>query len=246
MATYKQSVVFFLDLLGFKNIIDENILSVDQILKMFKFNKSMIEGDTGTVKVLHGSDSIFITFDHDDPSKLFYQIIFIMCFQANLVAKYGILLRGGSAIGDLYHKGNTIFGPAVNAAVEAEKRASVPKISITSEVIDICVQYSVVRNSTDDEKNEIINLLGRDEDGSYYIDYISYDTFGDECDNYEQWAEYMIELKRVIENGLSDPDERVRNKYTWLRNKYNQALTDTIMNNYRDKLGYNLYRIRVP
>ena len=80
-----------------------------------------------------------------------------------------------------------------------------------------------------------------DNDGYYYIDYISYDTFSHETDSNEEWADYIINLKKNIEKGLYE--QVALDKYIWLKEKYNNAITNNIISYYK-KEGIILSKIK--
>ena len=50
----------------------------------------------------------------------------------------GVLTRGAAVLGDLYHRDNVIFGPALVEAAEIETRESIyPRILLSSEVVKV-------------------------------------------------------------------------------------------------------------
>ena len=258
MAEYKNCVIFFLDILGFKEIIEHNKISVDEMLKKFDnaeyhldYTRWISKRKTEEIKwaknkeknYLQVSDSIILSFPLETPSGLFYTILDVMRLQANFAALHGIFLRGACTCGDLYHKNTTIFGPAMNKVVSMEKVAKYPRVIIPNKVITECSKYSSqIDYDARDEEKDIISCLKMDNDGYYYIDYISYDTFGSEVDSNEQWADYIIELKKQIKIGLYD--QVALDKYMWLKEKYNNTITDNIIRNYREKDGIILSRIK--
>lgn len=257
MSEYKEYIIFFLDILGFKEIIDKNKITVDEMLKKFdkaeyhldytqwinkreKDEQSWI--DNKEKNYLQVSDSIVLSFPIETPSGLFYTILDVMRLQANFAALHGIFLRGACTCGKLYHNGTTIFGPAMNKVVSMEKVAKYPRVIIPNKVITACSKYSSNQFYNDkDETSDIIECLKMDTDGYYYIDYISYDTFGHETDSNEEWAEYICKLKKQIEEGLYEQD--ALDKYMWLKEKYNNTITDNIIRNYKENCDITLSRI---
>ena len=257
MSDYEQRVVFFLDFLGFKDIIDNNKFPIDVILKLLSETEFHLDYTNWIKKnnsdfrtfnshesnqFLQMSDSLILSFLVNEPSGLFYAILDIMRLQANFAAKYGILLRGGCCYGELYHRGCTIFGPAMNKVVNMEKIAKYPRVIVPNNVIDICKEYSSNYHYSDiDEKNDIIDCLKLDEDGYYFIDYISYDVFGSETDSNEEWGEYMIKLGKIIKKGLYE--QIAIDKYIWLKTQYNKTLTNTIIQNFKKHCDITLETI---
>lgn len=257
MAKYKNYVIFFLDILGFKEIIDNNRITVDEMLNKFDkaeyhldytkwINKRKNDEqrwiDNEEINYLQVSDSIILSFPLETPSGLFYSILDVMRLQANFAALHGIFLRGACTYGKLYHRDTTIFGPAMNKVVSMEKVAKYPRVIIPNKVITECSKYSSNDYySEKDEEEDILKCLKMDNDGYYYIDYVSYDTFGSETDSNEEWADYIIRLKKRIQDGLYE--QVALDKYMWLKEKYNNAITDNIIRNYREKDDIILLRI---
>ncbi len=131
----------------------------------------------------------------------------------------------------------------MNKVVSMEKVAKYPRVIIPNKVISECSKYSSNNYySTKDEKDDILKSLKMDNDGYYYIDYISYDTFGSETDSNEEWAEYICKLKEQIKTGLCE--QIALDKYMWLKEKYNNTITDDIIRNYKNFCDITLSRIK--
>ena len=120
MSEYRDYVIFFLDILGFKEIIDNNKITVDEMLKKFDkaeyhldytkwINKRKNDEqrwiDNEEKNYLQVSDTIILSFPIETPSGLFYSILDVMRLQANFAALHGIFLRGACTYGKLYHRG---------------------------------------------------------------------------------------------------------------------------------------------
>ncbi len=250
---YNKTVVFFIDILGFKSIIEgHNIKSPDEIIQIFKKIENHLDSKlfgkkdkSSTKKVIQFSDSIIISFKYNEPSRLFYTLINILHLQLNLAAVDNVLIRGACEIGEAIHYKNLVFGSVINKSYELETNCAIyPRIIIAENIINECSKYSANKDHTnEDEKGCIKDLLKQDTDGFYYIDYFSYDVAGGEMDDNEDWASYMYDLKSFIETGLKEQNVSIKQKYLWLKDKYNKALTDNILGNYKNKLGITLERI---
>jgi len=77
-----------------------------------------------------------------------------------------------------------------------------------------------------------MSCLSLDDDGFYYIDYIT--QANDELDepNYDL-VPYLKKLKSLIEIGLNSNSNSVITKHEWLKKKYNNYLTQ-IQENIKD------------
>ena len=109
MEEYRDCIIFFLDILGFKEIIDNNRITVDEMLNKFdkaeyhldytrwinkRENDEQRWIDNEEKNYLQVSDSIVLSFPIEAPSGLFYSILDVMRLQANFAALHGIFLRG--------------------------------------------------------------------------------------------------------------------------------------------------------
>ncbi len=223
---YKQKVVFFIDILGFKKIIEgkpprEIIDIIDDILMCISLRIKRSK------KITQFSDSFVISFDYDDARELLTTLVTICLIQENLLQKYNILLRGGCAIGELYHTKKYVFGPAINEAYQLEHEISnYPRIIISDAIIEEWSKY-FSPNNTPMDTHFLERKLTKDTDGFHYIDYISYIDFNKESGELnEYWANYMSKIKPYIIEGSNHRDLKIRQKYDWLKDKYNHAYDD--------------------
>lgn len=232
---YQKRVVFFIDILGFKSLIEGDCKkSADEITILLNKIKKYIYKDEvyNNREVTYFSDSIVISFNYDSPSELFSVLINLLHLQLNLAAIDNVLIRGACNLGDAVHNENVIYGIAINEAYKLETKCAIyPRIIVSEEIINKCSKHSI-HNGYDD-KDDILKLLEQDTDGYYYIDYLSYDVAGWEMNDNEEWARYIYDLKDFIEEGLKQKNISVKQKYQWLKDKYNKALTDNIIENYK-------------
>lgn len=186
MTNYENRFVLFLDILGFKKIIDSTIIKEKEVIEKTTFLietiNEMIESSTFTSKettknVTQFSDSIVVSFKENDTKeipKLFQNLQRLI---ANLL-KREILCRGAVSYGKLYHKDNLVFGPALVDAYETESQAALyPRIILDKSVLDIMKYNYSLENKHKYRKvifdNSIISSLKKDTDDKYYIDYFS-------------------------------------------------------------------------
>ena len=228
MEEYKEYYIAFIDVLGFKQMVQEK--TCQEIIDIYKSIKSMrvlqkhIE-DGGTensvpfiphadinIKIM--SDSVCIYIRADISSSLFQLIFICMDFQSRMLElDPPILIRGAIAKGNLYSDGDIVFGPGfVQAYVMEEKNASVPRIIITKEIVD---DYNRAFPEMPVEMPVPSNMLNRDYDAFYYVEYIS--AYG--ITNREKMGKYE-ELYNYIEKVLnSTTDDSIRNKFLYLESK---------------------------
>lgn len=146
---YREYYIAFLDMLGFKKIIEisscERILSIfDQIKKPYESalmldNKILADQETvNALKIKVMSDSICFYVDTSMPNALLTLLLSCHAFQFNLLEfPEPVLLRGAIVRGKLYALNDIMFGPGLTKAyLMEEHNAKFPRIIITDEVLD--------------------------------------------------------------------------------------------------------------
>lgn len=132
-AVYEKRIVAFVDILGFKTIIEDSICDTSlrrKVLEATEIIHSRREGRIVGTQVTTFSDSAVISYPLNMRNALFHTIIDIIHLQLELGNK-GIMLRGGIAIGDVYHDDDIVFGPAMNEAYFLESKvAKFPRVVI--------------------------------------------------------------------------------------------------------------------
>ncbi|MCH9852553.1 MAG: hypothetical protein K0U45_03530 [Alphaproteobacteria bacterium] len=242
-AKYEKKIVFFLDILGFKDIIEQDKLKPSDIIDRMDFLYDKLIPDTPpeifeSKKVTKFSDTFVISFDYNQGSEIFFTMLDIRRVQSH-VLRFGMLLRGGCAIGDLHHGDKNIFGPALNEAYSLEKDIAIyPRIIIPDNIIDEAKNHSIRLHPAEHEKEYIMGLVRKDTDDFNYIDYISYDSVASEFDDpNEDWVIYMVKIRPYIIKGLKSNSPKIRQKYQWLKTKYNATLSTITVQDYIEALA---------
>jgi hypothetical protein len=167
-AKVKDYAICFVDILGYKNLLDE--LGENEFLQIIENTFDKIEKDINfsiRTKRIHSeyiplpsveyhifSDNILFFTEIDGLSQiekenyLAYLMSFIAETQNNLLRE-GILLRGGLTVGKLYYKqGKYIYGSGLMRAYELESTvANYPRIIIDPEIIADFL-YNNILNTT--------------------------------------------------------------------------------------------------
>lgn len=244
---YSNQVVFFIDILAFKDMIQgEKKRTAEDIALILKRIKHFVDDDTfgkdNSKTVTQFSDSVILSFNYDKPSGLFYAILDMLHLQFELFHSNNVLVRGACYLGKAYHDNNICFGEAINEAyLLQEKCAIYPRIIISEDIIKQCATYSIHKYYNEEE--DIKQLLKQDTDGYWYIDYLNYEVVNPEMDMAEYWGYYMQKIRTNINEGLAKQNISVRQKYLWLKDKYNKALSDTLIVNYDKNFGIKLERL---
>lgn len=237
---YENRIVLFLDILGFKSIINKTVNkdndietsieslynSLNEIRTFLTYRleeyKSMIHDQNKSVRVTQFSDSIIISFVNDKNITLLNLIIVIQELIIKLVNN-GLLCRGAISYGKLVHDENIIFGPALNDAYETETKAALyPRIILDKSVIDLGKSKKSREDDINSRENIILGYLSRDSDEKYYIDYFPHVLR--KYTYVTNIQSYLSNLRTIIAKGsrFTTPDLKV--KYGWMRNKYNSTL----------------------
>lgn len=252
-TVYEKRIVAFVDILGFKTIIEDSINDISlrqKVLEVTKIIHSKRTGNIEDIQVTTFSDSAVISYPLNMRNALFYTIIDIIHLQLELGHK-GIMLRGGIAIGDLYHNEDIVFGPAMNEAYYLESKvAKFPRIVIRKEDLNkgFVNTEGLSKHEIKTNWNDLMNLVTLDTDNNinnneniYFIDFLRQDNeltyFGDE------YYEWLKAFRGTIVEGLnrynkasdgyqsmkhSDKKEadKIFEKYRWLLYHWNNVVGD--------------------
>lgn len=227
---YEKRICCFIDILGFKNHInqtindngEDNIEKIIKIKSILELSKNITD-DLGFCKskvITYFSDSIVLSYKYDEPSQLFYTLLDLLYVSFELANK-GFLTRGGVSIGKLIHTQDFIFGPALNEAYEIEsKKANFPRIIVDEKVIKNGIDYRKKINSKKDENESIMNILTLDEDGLHYIDYIGKSSSEFDDLEYDLYY-YLTRLQSNYFQNYNNEIPEVKKKLDWLKVKLN-------------------------
>lgn len=53
----------------------------------------------------------------------------------------------------------------------------------------------------------------------------------------------MQKIRKNIEGGLEEKNISIKQKYLWLKDKYNRALSETLINNYKKNFDIKLQKL---
>ncbi|MBR3684137.1 MAG: hypothetical protein IKL78_04605 [Lachnospiraceae bacterium] len=229
MVEYKECYVAFLDILGFKNLINKS--GCEKIYQIFttvlEFEpRPLVKNVDVYANIQHTimSDSIVVYIDASVTDG--FIALTDVCAQIQMRLLHNnppILVRGGIAKGTLYHKDNMLFGTGLTRAYILENSAAIyPRIVFTEEL-----RKNALENTG---KLFIFDFnsmyYSKDSDEMYYVDFLR--TFNyvktiepktmDEAiqaDNlyFHTLFEYVTE---VLDKEI---DTSIRNKYLWLKRK---------------------------
>lgn len=234
---YQNRVVFFFDILGFRDLVDKEFQKdndkSEKIFEVFEFINKFYQDEipdefNPTKQITFFSDSVVISFVAEEQDAIFSTIATIQILLLNLVIR-GIVMRGGISEGPLFHDSKYIFGPAFIAAYDIEcKIAKFPRIICDKSII-LLSQKGKPLDWAKQDLEIFTHIIRQDKDEFWYIDYIeNIESLFDS--GYEQ-IDYLLNLRKLISDNLTiSADEKVLQKYNWMKDKYNITI-DKIINN---------------
>ncbi len=228
---YKNRIIAFVDILGFKNLVEDSTTNKYEFQKILdsldRFRELKKEKEDqhyiNDVKVTTFSDSLVISYPVDEKDRdidVFYSILLDLTrLQLDLLDN-NVIIRGGIAIGKLRHTQNEIFGPAMNEAYYLESKvAKYPRIVVRERVIMDYLKKYVDNNPN---KVKLLKLLRLDEDANvYFLDYLGKkDLFNSTID----YNTMLQTIESIIIHGKKSSDGKTLEKYEWLGEYYKMVM----------------------
>lgn len=225
--TYSNRFVAFVDILGFKNLVNNSnsnqklIETIDNVLSEIEDDKNRNSDKALGNKAIgreitNFSDSIVISYSTECQGAGVNLLIDVRLLQLRLLY-YGILSRGAVTFGKLIHDDDVCFGPALVEAYKMEEHDAIyPRVIVDESVIkeDLHNPYLNV----DNDQEEFADILRVDQrDGYRFINYIV-----DDFDYPSEFEQCKIKIQQIIDNIISNREaefEIVR-KYVWLAHFY--------------------------
>jgi hypothetical protein len=211
-------LVAFVDILGFKKMIlcdpsgKQTVPMLEEAIEA-AFSFANVGRDIKALSYRIFSDNVCFWGGLDTgPLALSVMVSTLAEFQLALMRR-GLFCRGGLALGNHHASDYVLYGPAIVQAVELERVAKYPRILISNEIMDhpdlakmACFYYQFHKFGDD---HWFVNYLW----GIYFKD--------------KKYALADIAFHRAaVLSGMVQhkDDERILEKYTWLRDYHNDAI----------------------
>lgn len=223
---YKECYIAFLDLLGFKNRIEDKKTSCEDIAKVFdeidkkcpvyinEEDRPLMEFSLLRKKIM--SDTICLYVDSSVNNSLAGLIATCDYLQVRLSRfETPILLRGAIIKGDIYAEGDITFGPGVSKAyLLEEKTAKYPRIILTKNLIDEWKTHDFYG------MDYVKTYTYRDFDAFYVVDYL-YLFYGL---HYGQttWSKFTRFVRDTLDK---ETNPSIREKYLYLEQNIHRAMS---------------------
>lgn len=212
---YKLCYVVYIDILGFKNKVQESINDIQVLneiidLQNYLTNINCSNG-ISVKKTYFVSDSFFFVFPFDE-NEISSVIWEIADMQAHII-NMEYLIRGAVTIGETVYNDKFLFGPSVNEVVALEKMIEYPRVVLSNHLLE---EYLInIKNARfiygeiDDEISDLLEYLSYDMEYKWISHINKQDLTIDKVD-------IKNKLLVMIEKGKHNDNERVRKKYIWL------------------------------
>jgi hypothetical protein len=231
MPVYEKRATLFLDLLGFRSLIEnkreKDILRIlnllpDAGLQFKEASSSDVDFQCTTFSDCIVCSAKMLARDNYMPAALL--ALYAGWVALELLAK-GILVRGAMTVGDLYHHEGTVFGPALIEAYELEaKHAQYPRIIASWKLQGkINTSLAIVRGTEWFVKNQPFRA---DFDGIYHLDILGPFFVHQRPRSLRLKDSVKLEnlgaattrlVTRICRARLRHKDPRISSKYEWLR-----------------------------
>jgi hypothetical protein len=239
---YKKAILTYLDILGFRRMVEVS-KSPSEILNILLAATTKSKISMGVMKLtgeMHRwtttrnfSDLVVrhteIPSHHNIVERLNIEIQHLVQIQCELMARDGILIRGGLCIKDCYIDEEFIFGPGLIQSYRLESQIAVfPRIVIDDEISGLPLGGQLWGPS-----------IRRGEDAAYFIDYLyagckSLGKFS--STSFATKSALLASHKEKIETKLLEPsregserlDERATQKLLWAALYHNSVVSRLI------------------
>ena len=235
------SYVCYVDILGFKELIDQNINEgtgdkfLTTIRRILNHSYKEIYDRMKLLKDFHPFDmKIFtdnmiigfpiknISYDSGEP-EIGIILQLLIRFQVNLLME-GLFVRGGIAKGKHYMDKNIVIGDALLQAINIEKNKKQPTIKLSDEVKEL-VHQQINYYHRDRKKSPQNYYFLKDNDGTYFINYLSeaFAIFPDGPIFFEVIKKHKYEIEKnlhIVKN------QNISEKYEWLAGYHNFILKE--------------------
>lgn len=232
VVRYQESVISYLDILGFKALVATKPAGeISRILRILKESVAPSERARKNLhfRIQHFSDLAVRVLPvlPGGGGDLFFELLNLVHVQTSLIQS-NIFIRGGITFGEIVRSWGLLYGPGLVRAYQLEQQAEYPRIIVDPTVLGNLRSLPKLRNTDHDFKTEmkyINQLIAKDSDGKCFVDYLR--AIETEFDYPEVGYPNFLELHRdQIVSGLNRfrLDRRILSKFRWLKHYHNATV----------------------
>lgn len=245
---YRKSIVTFIDILGFRELVNNDQARVQEIGEILAEFGSISQGEvtdqdhpSGLCRAIRFSDSVVRVCpidSHDKLGALHSELLSLVHIQGTLAAK-GVFIRGGVTVGSVYCTQDQIFGPGMIRAFDLETNyANYPRIVIDPIVFAEYSNEPAMRGSSRDinrDVDDIDSLITLGDDFLPFVDYLR--AMRTELNDQNDYISALETHKLYIVNSAKSFKDlnKAKHKYLWLAGYYNNTINNSIDSGIIDK-----------
>jgi hypothetical protein len=172
-SAYEDRALAYIDILGFSALIQENeVHKIRSALQLIQSHAARLEAlPKAPITTSAFSDTIVLS-SRNDENGLPYLVHAAAALAAELLMR-GILCRGAITNGKLFHRRDTIYGPALIDAYQMEQQLAIyPRVIINFSVLEKFVEF---RNQQlgQSRQRSFSHYFRNDFDNQYHLDLFS-------------------------------------------------------------------------
>jgi hypothetical protein len=211
MPELKQYYVAFLDLLGFKEMVKQDIENSEDanLAKLYKCHSQagkVFSGDPDS-SITQFSDSIVVATPYAESK--FAQFVVNVARYQRLLLDEGLLCRGGIAVNKHFSNNSFTFSAGlIDAYIIESQHARYPRVVVSQEVIDLVLPGG----------RRLPSSLIREDDGLVFVDYIG-------LTSNSAPKRLSASVERLVRSLEKSSSASVREKARWLA-----AYSDSTLN----------------
>jgi hypothetical protein len=209
--SYTRCAVGFIDTLGAKAFAASETF-LNALAYMVDLQQKVAMAQPGdAVRTIYFSDNIGASIplaglDDAGAKRAVCQLLRLLAgIQLYYLCDFGILCRGGVAVGDCFHSQNMIFGPALVEAYLLECTAVTPRIAVSDEIVALA-------------GHDVVALLPAEpliEHGTTVGTAHAIDFLRAECPDPPARAPYFVQLRTAIAAGAAQSGGAAQTKWEW-------------------------------
>jgi hypothetical protein len=240
---YQLSVISYFDILGMRQLLTDSGNDPSKIEKLLSLCKVLSDPDQGSKdawgwQFVNFSDLIVravpIMSDANKQHRIglmFHELSDICHIQANLIAR-GVMVRGSMTVGNIAIEHELVFGEGLaRAYLQESTKARFPRIIVDRRLMEMFRSLYLLRSHAEfaEEWSYVRPYLGRDSEGTYFVDYLNYVQINEKPDKYAKFLakhrDVILEKRRQLRGDRRKKEFKSRaEKVGWLMSYHNSHI----------------------
>ena len=245
---YSDCFVAYLDILGFKERVKgtkkspeslNTLIEALQINSKFTGTKNTSDGKLDIKRFFFSDSFVFMLKEKEDD---LHHLFIIIRYLQDRLWESKLCLRGAITRGKMYwpkKEENILLGPAMIKAHGLESKVAIyPRIIVSQELHEY-IENEKIKTWSENGDTPLLYFIKEDKDGVYFFDILNSEitrkkgesikpsddgsfSIGWNNNDSNNYDNVVNTVKSLIETGIKDKDETVRQKYKWLNSYLNE------------------------